>query len=228
MLGEGIPAGSTILVLGNPGAGKSILCQHLAHQFLNENKGCVFVSYDEPPGDVRKRMESYGWDLAKFEQNNAFSFVDCYSQVAKMTSQEKYYVDQPFSLTDLSIAISTALDELKADTAKVVFLDSATSLFTKLDIQRVIRFLQDRSAKIKATGGIFIFILGKETIAANFVNRLEEAVDGIIELDFLDAKGKRKRKIRVKKLRGQNHLDQWVTFTIDSKEGISFFSHRHS
>jgi circadian clock protein KaiC len=228
MLGGGIPPGSTILVLGNAGAGKSILCQHLAHRFLDEGKACVFVSYDEPPGDVRKRMESFGWDLVKFEQSNAFSFVDCYSQVAKVTSQERYYVDQPFSLTDLSISISTAMDEVKADNAKAVFLDSATSLFTKLDIQRVIRFLQDRSAKIKATGGIFVFTLGKETIAANFANRLEEAVDGIIELDFLDARGKRTRKIRVKKLRGQNHLDQWVAFTISSKEGIVFLPHTHT
>jgi PKD repeat protein/KaiC/GvpD/RAD55 family RecA-like ATPase len=228
MFGGGIPAGSTILVLGSPGAGKSSLCQNLAHRFLDEGKACVFVSYDEPPGDVRKRMESFGWTLASFEQSNAFSFVDCYSQVAKVTSQERHYVDQPFSLTDLSITISTATDEVKTDHAKVVFLDSATSLFTKLDIQRVIRFLQDRSAKIKAIGGIFIFTLGKETIAANFANRLEEVVDGIIELDFIDAKGKRRRRIRVKKLRGQSHLDQWVTFTINSKEGLVFLPHVHT
>jgi KaiC/GvpD/RAD55 family RecA-like ATPase len=64
--------------------------------------------------------------------------------------------------------------------------------------------------------------MGKETIAANFANRLEESVDGIIELDLLDIQGKRTRRIRVKKLRGQNHLDQWVTFAIDSRKGIVF------
>lgn len=209
------------MISGKPGSGKSILCQYLANRFLNEGKACVFVSYDELPNEIRKRASSFGWSLSKFEQEQNFSFVDCYSPVAKVPSQEKHYAEQPFSLTDLSISISAAFEEM-ADKPKYLFLDSATSLFTKLEIPRVIRFLQDRSAKIKASGDIFIFTLGKETITPSFANRLEEAVDGIIELDLVETQGKTTRKIRVKKLRGQNHLDQWSVFEIDSKEGIAF------
>jgi KaiC/GvpD/RAD55 family RecA-like ATPase len=109
-----------------------------------------------------------------------------------------------------------------AQKPKVVFLDSATSLFTKLEISRVMRFIQDRSAKTKANEGIFIFTLGKETVAPDFANRLEEAVDGIIELDFVEEKGKRSRRMRVKKLRGQEHCDDWITFEVRTQEGVSF------
>lgn len=150
-----------------------------------------------------------------------FSIVDCYSSRAKVASQEKYYVEEPFSLTDLSITISTALEDMH-NKPKALFIDSGTSLFTKLEFPRVMRFLQDRSAKIKAGGDIFVFTLGKEIIASSFANQLEEAVDGIIELDFAEAEGKRKRRLRIKKMRGKSHFEQWATFTIDPTQGVAF------
>jgi len=225
IFGGSIQKGSTIMALGKSGAGKSVLCQQLAHRLLNEQKGCVFVSYDELPSGVRERMKTFGWNVSKFEEENSFSFVDCYSSTAKVASEEKYFVGQPFSLTDLSIMISTALSEV-SQKPKALFLDSATSLFTKVEVSRVMRFLQDRGAKIKANGDVFVFTLGKETVAPDFANRIEEAVDGIVELDFVEEKGKRLRRMRVKKLRGQEHLDKWVTFEVSMQKGISFLEQK--
>jgi KaiC/GvpD/RAD55 family RecA-like ATPase len=160
-------------------------------------------------------------DISKFEQNQNLAIIDCYSSRAKTASQEKYCAEEPFSPTDLSITISAVIEEIPEKT-KVLIIDSATALFTKLDFQKVMKLLQDRSAKMKANGDIFILTLGKETIAQNLTNRLEEAVDGIIELDFTEIQGKMTRRMRIKKLRGQNHLDQWSSFTIDSNQGINF------
>jgi KaiC/GvpD/RAD55 family RecA-like ATPase len=221
MVGGDFPPGSTILVTGNPGSGKSILAQFLALQFLNEGKACIFVTYDELPAEIRKHLKSLNLDITRFEKNQAFTIIDCYSSRAKATSQEKYYVEQPFSPTDLSITISTALEE-NPEKTKVLIIDSATALFTKLDFQKVMRLLQDRSAKIKANGNIFILTLGKDTVAQSLTNRLEEAVDGIIELDLVEVQGKMVRRMRIKKLRGQNHLEEWANFTIDPNHGINF------
>jgi KaiC/GvpD/RAD55 family RecA-like ATPase len=116
---------------------------------------------------------------------------------------------------------STAFEE-RADLPRAVFLNSSTSLFASMDASRVISFLQDRGAKIKAQDGIFIFTLGKGTVAPSYVSRLEEAVDGILELDIHEEQGKVIRRMRVKKLRGQAHLDKWVDFEIDSNSGIVF------
>jgi archaellum biogenesis ATPase FlaH len=82
--------------------------------------------------------------------------------------------------------------------------------------------LQDRCAKIKANNGIFVFTLGKETVQPKFVNRLEEAVDCIIELDVFEERGSSSRKLRVKKLAGQKHLEEWITFSIEPNRGIAF------
>jgi len=221
MIGGNFPPGSTILITGTPGAGKSILSQFLTCHFLKEGKACIFVTYDELPAEIRRHLQNLNLDKTKFEQSQSFAIIDCYSARAKTASLEKYYVEEPFSLTDLSITISTALEEIPEKT-KVLIIDSATALFTKLDFPKVMRLLQDRSAKIKASGDIFILTLGKETIAQDFTNRLEEAVDGIIELAFTEIQGKMTRRMRMKKLRGQNHLDEWANFTIDPNLGINF------
>jgi flagellar protein FlaH len=221
MIGGNFLPGSTILITGNPGSGKSVLSQFLIYQFLKEGKACLFVTYDELPSEIKKHLRSLNLDETKFEQERAFSIIDCYSPRVKTANPGKYYVEQPFSLTDLSITISTALEDIPEKT-KVLVIDSITALFTKLDFPKVIRFIQDRSAKIKANGDIFIFALGKEIIDSSFTNRLEEAVDGIIELEFTEMQGKMTRRMRIKKLRGQNHLEEWVNFTIDHNKGIDF------
>jgi KaiC/GvpD/RAD55 family RecA-like ATPase/chitodextrinase len=221
IVGGGIPVGSSVAIIGIPASGKSLLCQQLAHKYLTENKACIFISYDDLPGKIRANMRSFGWDLTSHEQDGTFTFIDCYSSRARMTSQEKCALRQPFALTELGIETSTALEEIR-DMPKALFLDSATSLFTNLDASRVIGFLQDQGAKVKGQEGISIFTLGKGVLAPNFANRLEEAVDCIIELDITEERGKRIRRMRVKKLRSQHHLDEWVMFDINRKSGIVF------
>ena len=223
MVGGGIPVGSSVAIIGAPASGKSLLCQQLAHKYLTENKACIFISYDDLPGKIRANMKSFGWYLTSHEQDGTFTFIDCYSSRARTTSQEKYALRQPFALTELGIETSTALEEIR-DIPKALVLDSATSLFTNVDASRVIGFLQDQGAKVKGQEGISIFTLGKGVVASNFANRLEEAVDGIIELDIAEERGKRIRRMRVKKLRGQHHLNEWVMFDINRKSGIVFLN----
>jgi KaiC/GvpD/RAD55 family RecA-like ATPase len=221
ILGGGIPAGSSVLIVGDTGSGKSLLCQQLAHKCLTDKKAVVFASYDDLPDRIRKNMQTIGSNLSKFEEERALIFIDCCSSMAGARSKEKHSVQQPFALTELSIATSTALDETNI-AQRTLFLDSATSLFGNLDASRVIGFLQDRSAKIKADNGIFVFTLGKETLQPKFANRLEEAVDCIIELSACEERGSSSRKLRVKKLTGQKHSEEWVKFTIEPDRGIVF------
>jgi KaiC/GvpD/RAD55 family RecA-like ATPase len=223
IIGGEIPLGSSVLITGGPSSGKSTLCEQLAYKYLTEKKGCVFVSYDNLPVQIRKDMKMLGWDLHKYEQEGACIFVDGYSSLAGTSSQEKHSVQQPFALTELGIVISAAWKEIN-DAPKTLFLDSATSLFTNLDTSRVIGFLQDRGAKTKVGDGIFVFTLAEGTIEPNFANRLEEIVDCIIELDVHEEQGKDLKRIRVKKLRGQSHVEEWVIFRIEPNRGIVFKS----
>ncbi len=168
-------------------------------------------------------MKALGWDTSEYEQSEAFFFIDCYSSIAGVTSQEKYMVKQPFALSELGIAISTAIEDLKPKPIRI-FLDSTVPLFTRLDTAKVVEFLQDRSAQIKGENGVFFFTIGKGTVEPGLTRRLEEIVDCVIELDVHDKQVETERRMRVKKLRGRRFLHQWVSFKIDQKKGFALLN----
>jgi len=214
----GIPDSFSVLITGEPGSGKSVLCQQLTYTFLTREKSCIYITYDSFPDEVRENMEKFHWNISKYENEEKFVFIDSFSSTAKVTSKEKYSVNQPFSLSDLGITMSTATNE-RADVI-IVFLDSIVPLLTHVDPSKVVEFLQNRSARIKGVKGTFIFTIGKETIEPNLISRLEEAVDCVIELEV--SKGKTVRRMRIKKMRGRKTSGKWIRFEIDSAKGIVF------
>jgi KaiC/GvpD/RAD55 family RecA-like ATPase len=226
MMGGELPDAFSVMIVGDASAGKSVLCQQLTHNYLDHGKPCVYVTYDCFPDEMRENMKNFGWDVSMHEQNEIFAFVDCYSSTAGKTSQEKYFVKQPFALSELGIVMSTTMSKLKQKSARV-FLDSTAPLFTRLDPAKVVEFLQDRSAQIKGENGIFFFIVGKGTMQQDMLRRLEEIVDCIIDLEVYEEKGKTMRKMRIRKLRGRRFSDEWASFKIDLKKGFVLSAPKH-
>lgn len=221
MTGGGIPDAYSVMIIGGPGSGKSVLCQQLTYNCLTRGKACVYVNHDCFPDEVRENMKSFHWDTSPYEQKGSLRFVDCYSSIAGVASREKYYVERPFALYGLGIMISTVIDEAKQRSVRVV-LDSTAPLFTRHDPQEVINFLQDRSARIKGDDGVFFFTVGKETVPSGLMSRLEEIVDSIIELDVHEEEGKTLRKLRIRKFRGRRFMDTWISFKVELKKGLTF------
>jgi len=225
MTGGGIPDTYSVMISGDAGSGKSVLCQQLASAHLQQGKPCIYVTYDSFPDEVRESMKNLHWDTSTSEQSGAFKFIDCYSAVAGKKSPEKHSVEQPYSLSDLGIVMTVALNEVKQKSTRV-FLDSTTPLFMRLNPSEVIEFLQDRIAKIKGDDGTFIFTIGKQTIPSDIMSGLEDIVDCIIELAAHRVEGKTSRELRIKRLRGRGFPDMWVPFKIESKKGLVFMPPR--
>jgi KaiC/GvpD/RAD55 family RecA-like ATPase/PKD repeat protein len=218
-LGGELPEGLSVMIVGDAGSGKSVLCQQLAYRYLSQGKPCIYITYDCFPDEIRKSMQSFGWGISRHEQNENFVFVDCYSPIAGKPSQERYSAKQAFSLWELGTAISTAMDKVNQKSCRV-FLDSTAPLFTRVDSSKVIQFLQDRGAQIRGDNGIFFFIVGRGTLQEDLRRKLEEIVDCIIEFDVTEEKTQTARRMRVRKMRGRSFSDQWLSFRIDSRWGL--------
>ena len=217
----GIPDAYSVMIIGDAGSGKSVLSQQLAYEYLKQGKSCVYVTYDIFPSEVRQNLKSFNWNASRYEKKGTFILVDCYSSIAGLDSEEKYHIEQPFALSDLGITMSTAMDEIKHKSTRM-FLDSTTPLFARVDASKVTEFLQDRSARIKGDKGVLLFTAGKGTVPSGSMQRLEEIVDCIIELNVYEEKGKTRKRMRVRKLRGRKVTDTWIPFKIELKKGITF------
>jgi circadian clock protein KaiC len=77
MIGGGFPPGRVILLLGEPGAGKTIFCaQFLLNGFTKFGESGIFVSMDETKDQFVREMNGFGWDFRPAENEGHFMFID--------------------------------------------------------------------------------------------------------------------------------------------------------
>jgi KaiC/GvpD/RAD55 family RecA-like ATPase/PKD repeat protein len=218
----GFPDAYSVMIIGGANFGKSVLCQQLAHKYLEEGKLCVYVTCDSSPFEIRENMKNFQWDITPYEQEETFKLIDAHSGLKRLDKKKKDD-KQTFSLSDLNNAISAAISNLKQKPI-IVFLDSIAPIFDSFDPSKVIEFLQEQNAKIKGKKGIFLFSIGEGTAPSEAMRRLAKMVeiaDCIIELD-VPKKGQIDWRMRVIKLEGQV-IDKLIPFKIEMQKGIVFF-----
>jgi KaiC/GvpD/RAD55 family RecA-like ATPase len=77
LIGGGFPRERVILVLGEPGAGKTILCSQFLYNGASKyGENGLFVSMEEAKGHYLREMELFGWDFSALERAGKFTFVD--------------------------------------------------------------------------------------------------------------------------------------------------------
>jgi len=65
MLNGGLIEGRPYLIIGGPGAGKSILAMQFLMVSVNRGESALYVTLDEPYNEIRQNMSNFGWDTKK-------------------------------------------------------------------------------------------------------------------------------------------------------------------
>ncbi|MBI5355823.1 MAG: AAA family ATPase [Candidatus Aenigmarchaeota archaeon] len=125
LIPTGIPRGSSILVEGGPGCGKTLLCLQMAMSACRRSEKVLFMSFEEPETKLREHMREFGWDVDEFEKSGLFRLkrfnaLDIARSVEALLSGAK---------KELLIDVHPMLfpKDFKPD---VVFIDSLTSIST--------------------------------------------------------------------------------------------------
>ena len=73
--GEGYTRGSTILVSGTAGTGKTSIATAFANASCANNERCLYLSYEESPGQLTQNMRSIGFDLEQWSKKGLLKIV---------------------------------------------------------------------------------------------------------------------------------------------------------
>ena len=73
--GGGYTRGSTVLVSGTAGTGKTSLAVAFAVERCKQGERCLYVSYEESPGQLVQNMRSVGFDLEKWTKKGLLKIV---------------------------------------------------------------------------------------------------------------------------------------------------------
>lgn len=128
MLGGGFPRDRVILVLGGPGAGKTILCTQFLVSGIKRGEAGLLVSLDESKEHLYREMSPFGWDLDRYEKEKKFAFVDA-SPIRKLPGEVKLgpvsVGKRDFSLISLIELIRRGVESVGA---KRIFVDAMASM----------------------------------------------------------------------------------------------------
>jgi len=86
MTGGGLPRGRTTLLVGGPGAGKTLFAlQFLVHGAKEEDEPGIFVAFEETAARIRKNIEGFSWGLGH-PGSNKLAFIDAQPDPALVQS----------------------------------------------------------------------------------------------------------------------------------------------
>jgi circadian clock protein KaiC len=129
MLDGGFNRGRVVLILGEPGTGKTIVCsQYLYHGAAGLGENSMFIGMNEPKSRFMKEMLDLGMDFAKLEEAGKFRYVDATElrKIPEMAKVGRIAVGgRELGLVNLLETIQSAISKFEP---KRIALDSMSDL----------------------------------------------------------------------------------------------------
>ena len=202
--GAGYYRGSTILVSGTAGTGKSSLCAHFADATCSAGEACLYVSYEESPKQIQRNMASIGLDLSSWVEQGRLHFLALRSTShgfeAHLALIHKFVREFRPSTVILD-PVGTLVAAGAADEAQLMLVRIIDSLKAK-GITSLITNLTHGGDALEQT------MVGISSLA-----------DTWLLLKNLETNGERNRCLYVLKSRGMSHSNQIREFSITA-DGI--------
>jgi circadian clock protein KaiC len=220
---KGIPAGSSVLIAGGPGTGKSTFCRQICFNLVSKGRKCMYVSFEESKENIIKSMKNFGWDIEKYVSSGDLLIQNI--NPLDILRMKFGSIGGSGSATELSYKIKPLVIP-KDFHPDVIAVDSLSAIIaaslTKDKNYRV--YLQQLFSFFEETGAISLLITETDPIPTRYSDTgIEEFLaDGIIVLYNIKKKDARENAIEVLKMRNCKHEKKIVSMEINDK-GIKVF-----
>jgi circadian clock protein KaiC len=205
MLGnKGFYRGSSILLSGSAGSGKTSLAASIVEAACLRGERCLYFTFEESPSQVIRNMSSIGIDLAAHVKKGLLSF----------------HATRP-ALYGLEMHLVTLNDLIREMEPDVVVLDPITDFGVlgsdaevKSAVTRIIDLL-----KVRQITALFTSLLSGDEVADQSIVGVSSLIDAWISLRNIEYNGERHRGLFIIKARGIAHSSQIRSFHM-TDEGI--------
>jgi circadian clock protein KaiC len=210
MLGDGYYRGSSILVSGGSGTGKTSVAACLACT-AGRNERAIYFSFEESPAQLIRNMSSIGLDLASLVKRKRLRIISTRPS--------------GFGLETHLFTIYQAIEEFKPS---LVVLDPITD-FAPIGNKNEIRAMMTRLVDHLKTKGVTALLTSSHGVDAveGHTSESDAGISSLIDtwivLQTFEVAGERNRAISVRKSRGTAHSNQIREFVI-SHRGLSLIN----
>lgn len=203
--GNGFYVGSSVLISGSAGTGKTTIAALFANSVCKNNKSVLYCAFEEAPNQIIRNMKSIGISMDLCVESKLLYF----------------YYSRPtlFNLEMHFISIKKMIKEIKP---AVVILDPITNLMTegpnseiRSMLIRFVDYLKGEQITVMFTAAI--------TVGSIAQNPSDEGISSMVDTWIMvmdETNGERKRNLRIMKSRGMNNSIDIKAFVM-SPNGIA-------
>ena len=200
--GKGFYKGSSILVSGTAGTGKTSIAANFARATCARKERCLFFAFEESPGQIIRNMRSINVDLEPFVKKGLLQF----------------YASRP-TIYGLEMHLVVFYKMVKEFKPSTVILDPITNLITVGDqnevksiLIRLLDFLQQEGITV-----MFTALSQVSNPGGNQEESVSSLVDVWIAVQDIELNSERNRGIYVLKSRGMKSSNQVREFVITDR-----------
>ena len=208
LLGEGIPRGSSLLIAGVAGTGKTVLLLEFLYRGARAGEKGIIFSFEETAERLLATARGLGWDLAHEIERGMVEIV---------------FIPQPSIMVEGHLLMMQ--ERVEAMNARRVAVDSISVFLHKIQEPQIDREKVFQLASIIQNSQAVGFFATDIPYGANQLSRFgveETVVDGVILLSSTEEGLERQRYIEVYKLRNTAHFKGRHNMVIGSG-GITIF-----
>lgn len=205
LLGGGLDRGTTTLILGPAGTGKSTLALQYAVQMAGQGEHSLVFTFDESLGIMLARAKALGLDLHQHMPSGI------------VTAQQ---VD-PAELSPGEFAVRVRRGVESG--ARLVVIDSLNGYLNAMPAEKYLHNqLHELSSYLNQQGVVTILILAQQGLvsAAESPVDLSYLTDTVLTLRYFEAEGEVKQALAVVKKRSSHHEKTIREFKLEADKGI--------
>ncbi len=204
--GKGYFRGSSILISGTPGTGKTCLAASFADSVCSSGKKCLYCSFEESPDQIIRNMSSIGFDLNKWVKKG---LLRIHSSRPNLLGLEAHL-----------LSIHRYVEDFEPSAAVMDPITNLTSIGRQAEIKsmmtRMIDFLKNN---------LITSVLTSLTEAGAASEQTEVGISSLIDtwilLRNVEVEDDRERLLYILKSRGMAHSSRVCRFLI-TDNGIEF------
>lgn len=201
-------AGS-ILLQGPPKVGKSMFCRNFVRRSEQIGRPLVCVATDEEPDQLFRELVSTGG------KEDGFRIVDCYTWRLGEKAQEGTFAASSADLSDLSITMQKAIEDL--DRPNVV-VDSISSIALDCGEDPTLKWLRTQIPRMALKRSFGLFTVSEGLHSPTFLNALRTTFDNIIEMKIEESPHGLDRLVRIFASKAKSPIGGgWTTFQVTEK-----------
>ncbi|MFW6171596.1 MAG: ATPase domain-containing protein [Planctomycetota bacterium] len=200
VLHGGLPRDRTTLLIGGPGAGKTLLSIETLYRAARSGRPALFISFEESAAAIRTNALSMGWDLASLEQEGHLSLLDPELDFRAIRAGE-------FNISGLLATAQGEAERIEASLVVIDAIDVLMRLFTD-PVRREDELYALHAWLIKRQFTSILTVKSRAGQGGESVFPfLDFLMDCIIVLDQRVVKQVATRRLRVLKYRGSGYID---------------------